>query len=148
MAWFSDDNSSLGFVLVLLALGWFGWALFSQSIFDSPPFRFVTVSSWQWLIQGLALALPLLAFQLVIEWRGWRTGLILALFLWVVPPLAAIILGASGRMETVAIYIACLSGPLMPVYAIVQPAMEAHRPGRTCKPKSREPSFSPSPSTP
>ncbi len=135
VAWFSDDNTSLGFVLVLLALGWFGWALFSQSIFNSAPFRGVRVAPWQWLLQGLALCLPLLAFQFVLEWRGWRTSLLLVLFLWVVPPLAAIIFGASGRLETIAIYLGCLSGPLMPLYAVGQAAMEAHGSGSNTQAK-------------
>jgi hypothetical protein len=95
----------------------------------------VKVSNWQWIAQSVAICLPLLAFQLVLEWRGWRTALLLVLFLWVVPPLAAIIMAASGRLETLAFYTASVSGPLMPVFSVAQAAMEAHPPPHNIGPR-------------
>ncbi|MFT4638164.1 MAG: hypothetical protein ACI8T1_001482 [Verrucomicrobiales bacterium] len=135
VASFSDDNSSLGFAVALLVIGTCGWNLFSSSVFAAEPFSRVKVSNWQWIAQSVAICLPLLAFQLVLEWRGWRTALLLVLFLWVVPPLAAIIMAASGRLETLAFYTASVSGPLMPVFSVAQAAMEAHPPPHNIGPR-------------
>ena len=135
VASFSDDHSSLGFVIALLGIGAFGWTLFSGSIFAAEPFDDVKVSRWQWIAQCLGLCLPLLAFQLVLEWRGWRAALLLILFLWVVPPLVAIIMAASGRLETLSIFTASVSGPLLPIYSVLQAAFEAHPPPHNIGPR-------------
>ena len=45
-----------------------------------------------------------------------------------VPPLAAIVLAASGRLETAAIFTASISGLLLPAYAVLQASMDAQDP--------------------
>ena len=132
---FSDDSSSLGFALLLILFGWCAWSWFSNGILDSSPFEDVGVARGIGLItQGLAFCLPLLAFQLLLETRGWRSGLLWALFLWVVPPLVGIIMVATGRLEALGTYTASLSGPVLVVYTMVRAAMGVHAPDRDSLP--------------
>lgn len=126
----SDEATSLGFALCLILLGWVGWYLFSQAIFRAATFDEVRMSSWHGLLQALAFCLPLMCFQLLIEVRGWRGGLIWLLLFWVVPPLAAIIMLATGRLLDPSTYMASISGPVMIVYTMAQALMESHPPGR------------------
>lgn len=126
--WYSDDNSSVCYAVVLIVLGWLGWAWFSHSVLEARVFRQVEPSPGYAMIQGAGFCLPLLAWQFLLEWRGWRTAFLAVLVVWVVPPLAAVILAASGELETLAIFLAAISGPVMPFYAVLQEILKAHPP--------------------
>ncbi len=116
---FSDDVTSLWAVVALIVISVCTWVLFTTKLNSSNLLNGMRIAPLWPLAFAASLALPILAYHAVLERWGGRTVLLALLFAWVIPPLAAVILAASGNM-TIATYAAGLSGFLMPIYAVVQ----------------------------
>ncbi len=129
---FSDDVTSLYYTLGLVLLGWLSWNFFSHTMFQSHVLEDAKVPKLWWLYNAPAFMLPLIAFHAVLEHSGGRTVLVWLLLVWIVPPLAAIIL-AAGRFEDGALFLAAVSGPLLPLYAVGNYGVEVYgtRPSNT-----------------
>lgn len=113
----SDDASSFFLVLATGFIGIAGWLYFADYLLASRWIRQPFDASG-YLALGAAFLLPVVAFQAVLERDGWRTLILATLFIWIVPPLFALILGAAGFGERLGVYIPSVSGLALPFYGV------------------------------
>ena len=117
---FSDDASSFLYVLMIGLVGWLSWYLLILKILGAISVDLEQLPAGWPLAIGAAMVLPLLAYHAVLERGGSRVVVMAVLFVWIVPLLASLIMYASGQAETLALYVAGLSGSVLPIYAVLQ----------------------------
>jgi len=120
--WGSDAASSLPQTLAFCFLGSVAWLVFLQSLFHCAWFQGMAMDFRPagWILCPLALFLPGLIFQQLLERGGFKAVFIPILYGWTVPLLVAIIIlsAADGLvLRRLAYYLMALSGPALPFYA-------------------------------
>ncbi len=118
----ADAASSLPQALAFCALGSLAWIVFLLSLFDCAWFQGMAMNMkpMGWLLCPLAIVLPAILFQQLLEQGGFKAVFIPALYGWVVPLLVAIIIlsAADGLvLKRLGYYLMAISGPALPFYA-------------------------------
>ena len=117
--WYSDAASSTPTTLICGALGGLVWMLFLTRLLDSRWYPDWSLGRDAWLFIPLAVIVPVLCFQLLLEVGGRAVWFFGMLFAWVVPPMAGIVLGlATQRMNEVVIYVISITGLSLPVNVV------------------------------
>ncbi len=114
-----DESSSFWHSLVVCGITFTGWWLFVDALFSSRWFVGWELAPYAWVGALLALAIPIMCFQMYLEFKGGHGLFIVLLIAWIVPLLSGILMAtASDHLLNAATYVAALSGFLLPFYSI------------------------------
>jgi hypothetical protein len=114
----SDAASGFGFTLVMALAGAVGWFWFTRALVES---RWFPGQSVPYEIFGYYLAVMLaggLSFQTLLEWKGARPVILMAILVGMVPLMAgAVISATSERLLPVGAWLVGISPVSLPIYA-------------------------------
>ncbi|MGB0416381.1 MAG: hypothetical protein ACPGKS_05995 [Coraliomargarita sp.] len=118
----SDAATSIPQTLAFCLMGSAAWVAFNFSLFDCAWFQGMAMDfkSTGWLLCSLALFVPALVFQQLLESGGYKAVFIPTLYVWVVPLLVAIVVlsVADGLvLHRLSYYLMAVSGFALPLYA-------------------------------
>lgn len=118
----SDAASSLPQTLVFCLMGSIAWMVFLYSLFGCAWFQGMAMDfkPLGWIFCPLAIFLPAVIFQQLLEQGGYKAVFIPTLYGWIVPLLVAIVIlsAADGLvLHRLSYYLMAVSGLALPFYA-------------------------------
>ncbi|MDB6072066.1 MAG: hypothetical protein JWL81_3237 [Verrucomicrobiales bacterium] len=117
---FSDEASSIIFVLLMAIAGTVGWGIFSQALISSHWFAGYSLKPYAWGAFALVMLGGGLCRQAVVEGWGSRRYFLMSIFLAILPLMVGGILMPIGPLSrTAAIWVAGISPLSAPAYAAV-----------------------------
>lgn len=122
---FGDDaSSSLWHTLMVIITGAVSWCVFVRFLHQSLWYVDWPLGEYYWIWVTLALAIPLIYFQMALESGGMKSVFILVMLAWAIPLFFGIVLmSISDYWVNAATYVMMLSGFALPYFA-VQAGME------------------------
>jgi hypothetical protein len=117
--WWSDGRSAVPWVILLSLLTAAAWSwVVGVLLRETPELRDMRLELSDALWLAASLLIPALACHAAALWKGWKVALSGVFVLWLVPPMAAGIgLLASADPSGWSLWLAGLSGPVLPGYA-------------------------------
>ena len=117
----SDAASSLPQALAFCFLGSAAWMLFLYSLFNCSWFQGMAMDFRPigWILCPLAIFIPAILYQQLLEQGGPKAVFIPILFGWIVPLLVAIIVLSTADglvLRRLGYYLMAISGPALPFY--------------------------------
>jgi hypothetical protein len=101
LRWTSDSRSALPWTLGLGLIAVAGWYELVKQVLDTPILSFVFRPDPAMLsILGAGLLLPLIAWGLLLEWRGMKAAMGGAFVFWMIPLMISVVAGLSGASLT------------------------------------------------
>jgi hypothetical protein len=111
----ADESNATGFVVLMAVIGGAGWFAFAHMIVESRwfPGHFAPISLAGYFV--LAIVTCALLHQLLLESQGGRVVFLACIFVLVLPlMIAAVLMGASDKLQPIAIWIAGISPLTLP----------------------------------
>lgn len=117
--WWSDGRSAVPWVILLSLLTAAAWSWVTGVLLgETPDLGGIRVSLPDALWVAASMLVPALACHGVALWKGWKVALSGVFLFWLVPPMmAGIGMLASANPTGWPVWLAGLSGPVLPGYA-------------------------------